>query len=188
MGFLKRIRSRSKIKNLGDHTYDYGSSAASYRQGYGVSDVGSKLPLPVLDRIFSFVCPHTRDESYLPSEDSMIEDGCMLCDMRDLAQASLVCSRWKESATKRLYVLYCTVSTRFPGGLSLELIGNLIVIEVLELTRSITVLKRLSSRRSENAGRFSSAMQTLKMRLSRGCSCSRAQFVKAIVWEFWCFS
>ncbi|KAH0541774.1 hypothetical protein FGG08_003796 [Glutinoglossum americanum] len=103
MGFLKRIRSRSRIKNPEDHNYDYGSSSANRRQSHGATDIGSKLPLPVLDKIFSYVCPHTQDESYLSSGDSTVGDGCMLCDLRDLAQASLVCSRWNESATKRLY-------------------------------------------------------------------------------------
>ncbi|KAH0560060.1 hypothetical protein GP486_003425 [Trichoglossum hirsutum] len=122
MGFLKQIRSRSRsrIKDTRDQAYDRGSGATGYRESHGARDVGSKLPLPVLDRIFSYVCPHTQDESFLPLEDSMNEDGCMLCDMRDLAQASLVCSRWNESATKRLYVLTLQGVSLPPKGSVIE--------------------------------------------------------------------
>jgi hypothetical protein len=102
MGFLKRIRSRSRIKSQEAASYDYGSSQPSRTARYSTTDFSSRLPLPVLDRVFSYVCPHTQDETYLPSEDSMVEDGCMPCDLRDLAQASLVCSRWNECAMKRL--------------------------------------------------------------------------------------
>ncbi|KAM7204192.1 hypothetical protein V8F33_001827 [Rhypophila sp. PSN 637] len=57
----------------------------------------------ILDRIFGFVCPHSRDESYETCEQSSIDDACMLCDLRDLAACVLVCKRWREAALKRLY-------------------------------------------------------------------------------------
>lgn len=56
----------------------------------------------ILDRIFSFVCPHSRDESYETCEQSSIEDACMLCDLRDLAACVSVSKRWREVAIKRL--------------------------------------------------------------------------------------
>ena len=62
------------------------------------------LPAAILDRIFTFVCPHSRDESYATCEQSAVEDGCMLCDLRDLARCVAVCRRWKEEAVKVLYV------------------------------------------------------------------------------------
>ncbi|KAJ5272353.1 hypothetical protein N7478_007478 [Penicillium angulare] len=65
-------------------------------------DATSKLPHPVLVRIFSYVCPHTLDYSYDTSEDSM-NDGCMLCDMRDLAHCTLVCRRWFAASQALLY-------------------------------------------------------------------------------------
>ncbi|KAJ6007380.1 hypothetical protein N7540_011356 [Penicillium herquei] len=52
-------------------------------------DVTRKLPRAVLARIFGFICPHAFDYSYETSEDSMT-DGCMLCDMRDLAHCTQV--------------------------------------------------------------------------------------------------
>lgn len=56
-------------------------------------DYSRKLSRPVLAYIFALVCPHTVDESYETSEESMT-DGCMLCDMRDLAHCAQVCKRW----------------------------------------------------------------------------------------------
>ncbi|KAI5308796.1 hypothetical protein KEM55_004845, partial [Ascosphaera atra] len=49
------------------------------------------------------VCPHTQDESYASSEESMPEDACMLCDLRDLAHCALVCRSWAEAANSLLY-------------------------------------------------------------------------------------
>jgi hypothetical protein len=56
-------------------------------------DCTKRLPRTVLARIFAFVCPHTVDNTYDTSEEST-SDGCMLCDMRDLAHCALVCKRW----------------------------------------------------------------------------------------------
>ena len=66
--------------------------------------LASRLPAHLLKKISIYVCPHTQDEAYTTSEDSMIEDGCMLCDMRDLAQCALVCRHWGEVAQNILYV------------------------------------------------------------------------------------
>ncbi|KAJ6107136.1 hypothetical protein N7523_008459 [Penicillium sp. IBT 18751x] len=66
-------------------------------------DYSRKLPRPVLAYIFALVCPHSVDESYETSEESMT-DGCMLCDMRDLAHAAQVCKRWFIEARALLYM------------------------------------------------------------------------------------
>ncbi|KAL2021230.1 hypothetical protein VTK56DRAFT_7417 [Thermocarpiscus australiensis] len=63
----------------------------------------ARLPAPILERIFTFVCPHSRDESYSTCEQSSVEDACMLCDLRDLAHCVAVCRRWKEEGVKLLY-------------------------------------------------------------------------------------
>ncbi|KAJ5919570.1 hypothetical protein N7454_009405 [Penicillium verhagenii] len=65
-------------------------------------DATRKLPRAVLVRIFGFVCPHALDNSYDTSEDSMT-DGCMLCDMRDLAHCTTVSRRWFPEAHALLY-------------------------------------------------------------------------------------
>jgi hypothetical protein len=64
----------------------------------------ARFPETVFRRIFAFVCPHSRDESYATCEQSAVEDGCMLCDLRDLARCVAVCRRWKTEAVKLLYV------------------------------------------------------------------------------------
>lgn len=61
-----------------------------------------KLPPPILERIFAFVCPQSTDESYETCEQSSIEDACMLCDLRDLAHCVAVCKAWRASALKLL--------------------------------------------------------------------------------------
>ena len=99
MKFLKQIRSRSKLKNGAEaQVYDHFSATQTAPYGRSYSCPISRLPVNVLKEIFASVCPHTRDESYSTSEDSMIEDGCMLCDMRDLAQCASVCRQWTETA------------------------------------------------------------------------------------------
>lgn len=62
------------------------------------------LPPDVLERIFVFVCPHARDESYETCEGSTSESGCMLCDLRDLAHCAQVSRSWRPSGVKILCV------------------------------------------------------------------------------------
>ncbi|RSL83406.1 hypothetical protein CEP51_004546 [Fusarium floridanum] len=63
------------------------------------------LPPNVLHRIFPFVCPHARDESYETCEGSASasDSTCMLCDLRDLAHCAQVCRVWRQNAVKVLY-------------------------------------------------------------------------------------
>ncbi|KAJ4411728.1 hypothetical protein N0V85_003779 [Neurospora sp. IMI 360204] len=63
----------------------------------------ANLPAPVLERIFYFVCPHSRDTSYETCEASSVEDACMLCDLRDLAHCVAVCKRWRREGVNLLY-------------------------------------------------------------------------------------
>ncbi|KAK0727940.1 hypothetical protein B0T26DRAFT_636015 [Lasiosphaeria miniovina] len=63
----------------------------------------ASLPPLVLERIFAFVCPHSRDESYDTCEESAIEDACMLCGLRDLAHCVAVSKKWRKEAIKLLY-------------------------------------------------------------------------------------
>ncbi|GKT84677.1 F-box domain-containing protein [Colletotrichum tofieldiae] len=69
------------------------------------------LPKEILPRIFSFVCPHTQDETYETCETSAIFDACMLCDLRDLAHCARVCWKWNQVANALLIridaVHYC---------------------------------------------------------------------------------
>ncbi|KAF2483648.1 hypothetical protein BDY17DRAFT_297776 [Neohortaea acidophila] len=105
MGLLKHFRSKSKLKDASP------PRPTSYEVNYPIlsspprprSDLISRLPEKVLARVFSFVCPHTSDTSFLPSEDSQIGDGCMLCDLRDLAHCAQVCRKWYSIAQGLLY-------------------------------------------------------------------------------------
>lgn len=109
MGFFSRLRRRSKSHSRNAaKTYDHLQIKAN---GYATNvppvpipgrDFTKALPQPVIARILAAVCPHTQDDSYDTSEESMTEDGCMLCDMRDLAHAALACKRWALEARKLL--------------------------------------------------------------------------------------
>jgi hypothetical protein len=62
----------------------------------------AQLPGALLERIFSFVCPHAQDETYESCEQSAVEDTCMLCDLRDLAHCAQVSRQWGFHATNLL--------------------------------------------------------------------------------------
>lgn len=62
----------------------------------------ARLPAPLLERVFAFVCPHARDETYETCELSAVEDTCMLCDLRDLAHCAQVSRRWRKLAANVL--------------------------------------------------------------------------------------
>jgi hypothetical protein len=66
--------------------------------------VFAHFPPAILERIFTYVCPHSRDETYETCEQSSVEDGCMLCDLRDLAHCVAVCRKWRIEAVKLMYV------------------------------------------------------------------------------------
>ncbi|KAI9723017.1 MAG: hypothetical protein M1812_001466 [Candelaria pacifica] len=103
MGFLKHIRSKSKIKTEGNSASQIHNQYATSPARQGPQGLAARLPINVLELLFSIICPHTLDKSYMPSENSMVEDGCMLCDMRDLAHCAQVSRRWSEPAQKLLY-------------------------------------------------------------------------------------
>ncbi|KAB8218963.1 hypothetical protein BDV33DRAFT_117117 [Aspergillus novoparasiticus] len=107
MGFLSRFRKRSKSHSRAGNAASYEHLRTNREDVPPLPVMGTdytkRLPRRVLIRIFSFVCPHTEDNSYDTSEESMTEDGCMLCDMRDLAHCALVCKRWSIDADTLLY-------------------------------------------------------------------------------------
>ncbi|KAI5792900.1 hypothetical protein FPQ18DRAFT_367233 [Pyronema domesticum] len=75
----------------------------------------SRLPDNVLDRIFTFVCPHATDHSYLSAEETATEAGCMLCDMRDLARCGTVNRRWHRIAEPLQYTSIRLDSVHYCG-------------------------------------------------------------------------
>ena len=96
MGFLKHLRSKSRLKDSPEPAQRTRNAAR-----YG-RDFTARLPDDVLQRIFVDTCPHTVDRSYEPSERSAISDGCMLCDLRDLANTAQVCRKWYNVAQNLL--------------------------------------------------------------------------------------
>ncbi|TKA79935.1 hypothetical protein B0A49_02493 [Cryomyces minteri] len=100
MGFLKHFRSKSKLKEAAVSKSPSPRSAQPARYG---RDFTARLGEEELERIFGFVCPHALDDTYESSERSMIGDGCMLCDLRDLANCARVCLKWYQVAQKLLY-------------------------------------------------------------------------------------
>lgn len=77
-------------------------------------DLTERITLPILSRILSYVCPHVLDDSYESSEESVTEDGCMLCDMRDLAHCALVSKKWCTAAQLLLSVYLLFFLPKFP--------------------------------------------------------------------------
>ena len=89
MKFLRRLKNGDEAQ-----IYEYHAPTAFAPRNRSGRDCTSRLPLKVLTEILSNICPHASDDNYLSLEDSMRDGGCMLCDMRDLAQCALVSRRF----------------------------------------------------------------------------------------------
>lgn len=63
----------------------------------------SRLPEPLIGLILGYVCPHSNDTSYEPSESCIPENTCSLCDLRDLASCSLVSQSFYVAVQAVLY-------------------------------------------------------------------------------------
>ncbi|KAK8111891.1 F-box domain-containing protein [Apiospora kogelbergensis] len=92
--------SRSISKPATGHHSEYYHGSPTYPSTFAP---WLDLPIPVLQRIFTFVCPHTQDETYENCEQSALEDACMLCDQRDLAHAGMVCKQWRKASIPVMY-------------------------------------------------------------------------------------
>ncbi len=106
MKFLKHIRSKSKVKERDGEKNRAQSQSQGYAPQYAPCygrDSTARLPSAVLHRIFIEVCPLTGDDSYDSSEESLIDYGCALCDLKDLAQCALVSRKWWNVAEDLLY-------------------------------------------------------------------------------------
>lgn len=97
MGLLKHFRSKSKLRES-----PQSARQIPYMPARGGRDFSNRLGEDILERIFTFVCPHVQDESYETSENSQIGDGCMLCDLRDLGKSAQVSRKWYRVAQKLL--------------------------------------------------------------------------------------
>ncbi|KAH9882482.1 hypothetical protein J1614_000718 [Plenodomus biglobosus] len=100
MGFFKRFRRQKSPKKSASLPRNDLYAPATY--AYHGPDQTQRLPDTVLRRIFEHVCPHSADETLDGSEDSG-NDGCMSCDMRDLAHCALTRRQWYGIAAGLLY-------------------------------------------------------------------------------------
>lgn len=95
MKFLKHIKSKTRLKNEDEaQIYDYGAPTTYSPKSRSGCDLTSRLPIKLLTSILLYICPHACDDNYLSLEESMRDGGCMLCDMRELAQCALVNRRF----------------------------------------------------------------------------------------------
>jgi len=111
MGLLKHFRSRSKIKD------DARTAAArrSNEDNDGYPRPAYLIPPPfdciqalsehpnILQRVFSYVCPHSEDVSFASLETirGAIKE-CPLCGIKDLAACARVRQGWNQLATQQL--------------------------------------------------------------------------------------
>lgn len=110
MGLLKHFRSRARLKGSNDSSSNHGGGgprATTYGAPAGLRYTGpdctARLPAAVLANILTYVCPHAADRTYAPCESSQVGDGCMLCDLRELAHCAALCRRWRAVAESLLY-------------------------------------------------------------------------------------
>ncbi|TVY19689.1 hypothetical protein LARI1_G002637 [Lachnellula arida] len=113
MKWFQRRKTRRclEVQEIPKGLARYGTPQASPRSAEAIA----QLPGPILERIFSFVCPHAEDETYDSCEQSAVEDTCMLCDLRDLSHCAQVSRWWRKHATNVLIRLdavhYCELET-----------------------------------------------------------------------------
>ncbi|KAL6722142.1 hypothetical protein ACLMJK_001249 [Lecanora helva] len=106
MKFLNHIRSKSRLKSSNVTDQDvYSRSHSSPGSAFSSNAPNPTInyPAALLEEIFSYVCAHARDDTYTSCEESMSDGGCMLCDMRDLAQCALVNRQWCQATQNVLY-------------------------------------------------------------------------------------
>lgn len=142
MGFLKHLHSRSKIKEKELH------AGVAYPVRTGADFIGT-LPGHIVGNILTFVCPHSTDESYEPSERSTFSDGCMLCDLRDLAHCAQVRGSWRAPAEKLLWVAGNTAEIRYALTLSRYRSVRIDAVHYCELEQILGEKRRRKSRHGE---------------------------------------
>ena len=107
---LFHVRSRVKLKSNGAEAHIYDQSLPKSAE----KKASIKLPARVLKHIFAYLCPHTNDETCTSLEGSMIEAGCMLCSMRDLAHCASVSHEWTD-VTQRILLVFHSSAYNLDG-------------------------------------------------------------------------
>ena len=103
MKLLAHIRSKSRLKSTDntkpDEKHFLRRTASDI---WTAPNPTATFSSPLLEELLSYVCPHSRDDTYTSCEESMVDGGCMLCDMRDLSQCALVNQQWFKAAQNLL--------------------------------------------------------------------------------------
>lgn len=139
-----------------------------YPPTYESAQLVAQLPSNVLQRIFAFVCPHACDESYETCEESASDQGCMLCDLRDLAHCVRTSKQWRRNAVPVLFVRhppasqYQTLTAGLPA---------LIDTTACASTPSTTAGLRQSSPRGARRRHDSTATAYPRTRPRHACAC-----------------
>lgn len=105
MKFLDTLRSRRSRIRLNTSVSDIDCRLLDDSCYFATSfppNPTRQVPSDLLVELLSYVCPHAQDGSYVSCEDSMMDGGCMLCDMRDLASCARVDKQWSEAVTQLL--------------------------------------------------------------------------------------
>lgn len=100
MKLFKHIRSKSKLKEKEHGQRDPYAGQYGHHDG---RDTTARLPIRILQQIFIELCPLTADDSYDSSEESLVDYGCALCDLRDLAHCAAVSRKWWNATQELLY-------------------------------------------------------------------------------------
>ena len=167
---LFHVRSRSKLKNNGLEAHVYNHSFQNH--GWAESRASVHLPAKVLEHIFTYLCPHTCDETYNSLEGSMTEGGCMLCNMRDLAHCTPASHEWAEIAQRTLSVL---CSNAGDGTMIILTLIDFIDTVVFASTLSTTARRNTSSQPRGSADPFSNATATRRIQHKKGFNYSQEQ-------------
>ena len=103
MKFLGHIRSKTRLKSADDTKINHQRlQKRNHLHHLTNSNPTTTFPASLLEKLLSYVCPHSQDDTYRSCEESMVDGGCMLCDMRDLAQCALVNQQWSRAAQNLL--------------------------------------------------------------------------------------
>lgn len=105
---FRRKDKDKKKKKSGDLGLDYSSSStyshyhertpSLFPPTQRSAALLARLPPSILQRIFGFVSPNSLDDSYETCERSSLDNGCMLCNLRDLSHCIAVCREWRRAA------------------------------------------------------------------------------------------
>lgn len=83
------------IKNLFNRSRSEADTEADEEEPVIRQDPITTLPPRAVNLILARICPHAYDNSLASTEQCMAEEtGCVLCDLKDLAQCARVSSDW----------------------------------------------------------------------------------------------